>query len=94
VQLPDRIRAAHHWQVGTEFLVEETPEGVLLKPLVADTREHNRIEDVAGCLKSCREHVVSLAEMALPVHAGRGGLANGLDGLNNQALYVAAEHDA
>jgi prevent-host-death family protein len=30
----------------------------------------------------------------LPVHAGRGGLADGLDGLSNQALYAAAEHDA
>jgi bifunctional DNA-binding transcriptional regulator/antitoxin component of YhaV-PrlF toxin-antitoxin module len=63
VQLPDHIRDAHHWLAGMEFLVEETPEGVLLKPLVADTREHTRIEDVAGCLKSRRGHVVSLEEM-------------------------------
>jgi prevent-host-death family protein len=53
--------------------------------------EHTRIEDVAGCLKSRRGHVVSLEEMALPVHVGQGGLANGLDGLNNQALYAVAE---
>jgi antitoxin (DNA-binding transcriptional repressor) of toxin-antitoxin stability system len=34
------------------------------------------------------------APAELPIHAGRGGLADGLDGLSNQALYVAAEHDA
>jgi prevent-host-death family protein len=34
------------------------------------------------------------APVELPVHAGEGGLADGLDGLSNQALYAAAEHDA
>jgi prevent-host-death family protein len=34
------------------------------------------------------------APVELPVHAGRGGLADGLNGLSNQALYAAAEHDA
>ncbi|MDR0674481.1 MAG: type II toxin-antitoxin system prevent-host-death family antitoxin [Zoogloeaceae bacterium] len=34
------------------------------------------------------------APAGLPVHAGEGGLADGLDGLSNQALYAAAEHDA
>jgi prevent-host-death family protein len=32
-------------------------------------------------------------QSGLPVHAGEGGLADGLDGLSNQALYAAAEHD-
>jgi prevent-host-death family protein len=42
-------------------------------------------------------HMLQQAQPApaeLPVHAGRGGLADGLDGLSNQALYAAAEHDA
>jgi antitoxin (DNA-binding transcriptional repressor) of toxin-antitoxin stability system len=34
------------------------------------------------------------APAELPIHAGRGGLADGLDGTSNQALYAAAEHDA
>jgi prevent-host-death family protein len=34
------------------------------------------------------------APVELPVHAGQRGLTDGLDGLSNQALYAAAEHDA
>ena len=61
VVLPSGIRHARHWQAGMEFCVEETPEGVLLKP-VAAASEHSRIEEVAGCLKPRRPRV-SLKEM-------------------------------
>jgi AbrB family looped-hinge helix DNA binding protein len=61
IVLPSGIRRARHWLAGTEFCVEETPEGVLLKP-VAAASEHSRIEDVAGCLKPRRSRV-SLKEM-------------------------------
>ena len=46
VVLPSSIRAARNWKAGVEFSVEETPEGVLLRPLkpFAPTR----IEDVFG----------------------------------------------
>ena len=30
--IPASLRAAHHWQEGAEFLVEEVPEGLLLRP--------------------------------------------------------------
>ncbi|MGE0873732.1 MAG: AbrB/MazE/SpoVT family DNA-binding domain-containing protein [Burkholderiales bacterium] len=33
VVLPSAIRTARNWQAGAEFAVEETPEGVLLRPL-------------------------------------------------------------
>jgi AbrB family looped-hinge helix DNA binding protein len=61
VVLPSGIRHARHWQAGTEFCVEETPEGILLKP-IATPCEHSRIEEVAGCLKPRRPRV-SLKEM-------------------------------
>jgi len=32
VVLPKPIRAAHRWRPGTEFIVEEHGEGILLKP--------------------------------------------------------------
>jgi len=32
VILPKSIRDAHRWQPGTEFVVEETTEGILLRP--------------------------------------------------------------
>ena len=49
VILPKAIRERRQWRAGTRLVVEETPEGVLLKtaPLFAPTRP----EDVAGMLK-------------------------------------------
>jgi AbrB family looped-hinge helix DNA binding protein len=48
VILPKSIRQHRHWDAGTRLVVEETPEGVLLKaaPLFAATRP----EDVYGSL--------------------------------------------
>ncbi|KKW91077.1 AbrB/MazE/SpoVT family DNA-binding domain-containing protein [Sphingobium chungbukense] len=33
VILPKAIREQRHWPAGTKLIVEETPEGVLLKPM-------------------------------------------------------------
>jgi AbrB family looped-hinge helix DNA binding protein len=48
VILPKSIRQHRHWDPGTRLVVEETPEGVLLKaaPLFATARP----EDVYGSL--------------------------------------------
>jgi AbrB family looped-hinge helix DNA binding protein len=48
VILPKAIRQRRHWEPGTRLMVEDTPEGVLLKaaPVFAATRP----EDVAGML--------------------------------------------
>jgi AbrB family looped-hinge helix DNA binding protein len=48
VILPKAIRQRRKWGPGTRLIVEETPDGVLLKPapLFAPTRP----EDVAGML--------------------------------------------
>jgi AbrB family looped-hinge helix DNA binding protein len=46
VVLPSHIRAAHHWQPGVEFSVEDTPAGILLRPLKPFTP--TRLEDVSG----------------------------------------------
>jgi len=47
--LPKSVRDAHHWQPGTEFIVENLPDGVLLRPLKPSTP--SRLEDVAGSLR-------------------------------------------
>ena len=49
VILPKTVRAARAWTPGTEFYVEETPEGVLLRPV--GRFPESKLEDVAGCLK-------------------------------------------
>jgi AbrB family looped-hinge helix DNA binding protein len=49
VILPKSVRDSRAWLPGTRFAVEETPEGVLLRPL-RRFRE-TRLEDVIGCLK-------------------------------------------
>lgn len=48
VILPKTIRQRRHWEPGTRLVVEDTPDGVLLKaaPVLAPTRP----EDVAGML--------------------------------------------
>lgn len=47
VILPKFVRDFHHWVPGTEFVVEDTPDGVLLRP--AKSFKPTRLEDVIGC---------------------------------------------
>jgi AbrB family looped-hinge helix DNA binding protein len=47
VMLPKSLRESHHWVPGTEFVVEDTPDGVLLRP--AKSFRPTRLEDVIGC---------------------------------------------
>lgn len=50
VIIPKAVREAHGWAPGTELIVEERPDGVLLKPLTPFVA--TRIDDVSGCLQS------------------------------------------
>ena len=60
VILPKAIREQRHWPAGTELIVEDTPEGVLLKakPAFAPTRP----KDVFGSL-SYKGPAKSIADM-------------------------------
>jgi len=49
VILPKSVRDARSWEVGTQFAVEDVPEGVLLRPL--KPFGVSTIEEVFGCLK-------------------------------------------
>ena len=46
--LPKSIRAAHNWDTGIEFAVEDTPDGVLLRPL--KPFPPTQLKDVYGCV--------------------------------------------
>lgn len=48
VILPIKIRAAHKWQAGVAFSLEDTPEGILLRPL--KPFKPTRLQDVVGCV--------------------------------------------
>lgn len=48
VILPKAIRLKRNWNAGTKLIVEDTPEGVLLKP--AALFPPTRVEDVFGML--------------------------------------------
>ncbi len=47
VILPKSLRDAHHWTPGTEFEVEDTPEGILLRP--KKRFPATQLSDVIGC---------------------------------------------
>ncbi len=47
--LPKAVRDAHHWEPGTDFSIEDTGDGVLLRPL--KTAQPTRLDDVVGCLR-------------------------------------------
>lgn len=51
VIIPKSVRDAKGWNEGIEFVVEERPDGVLLKPKVAKPFLPTSIEDVFGILK-------------------------------------------
>ncbi len=50
IVLPQAIRDSHAWAPGTEFEVEETSEGILLRPTAKFPE--TKIEMVAGFLRS------------------------------------------
>lgn len=64
--LPKAIRQRRHWEPGTRLVVEDTPDGVLLKaaPVFAPTRP----EDVAGML-AYRGRAKTLEEMDAAIAA-------------------------
>ena len=51
VIIPKSVRDAHGWKAGTEFTVEATPAGLLLKPRKKGNLKRTTIEEVIGCGK-------------------------------------------
>jgi AbrB family looped-hinge helix DNA binding protein len=58
--LPKTIRTSRAWAPGTEFTVEETPDGVLLRPAVLFPE--TTLNQVVGCLRSKRK-MKTIAQM-------------------------------
>ena len=49
VIIPKRIRASRAWRSGTELVVEETSDGVLLRPALRFPK--TTLEEIVGCLR-------------------------------------------
>lgn len=49
IVLPLAVRSSRAWGPGTEFTVEETNDGILLRPI--DVFPQTSLEEVAGCLR-------------------------------------------
>jgi AbrB family looped-hinge helix DNA binding protein len=47
IVIPKRIRAAHNWEPGTEFSVEDLGESIALKPI--RSFRPTKLRDVLGC---------------------------------------------
>jgi AbrB family looped-hinge helix DNA binding protein len=73
VILPKAIREQRHWPAGTELVVEDTPEGVLLKakPVFASTRPKDVFGSLpyGGPVKSTAEMEAGIAAEAKRRHA-------------------------
>jgi AbrB family looped-hinge helix DNA binding protein len=66
IVLPKAVREHHRWSPGTEFIVEETPEGVLLQP--AKKASSVRLDQVIGSLRYTGK-AKTLAEMDAAITA-------------------------
>lgn len=66
VVLPSSIRTARNWRTGVRFAVEDTPEGVLLRPL--KSFPPTRVDEVFGSA-GYRGRSLSLAQMDAAVVA-------------------------
>lgn len=67
VVLPKGVRDAHGWTPGVEFVVENTPSGVLLRP--RSVKRAGRIADLAGKLRRKGRRRVSLKAMKAAIEA-------------------------
>ena len=47
--LPKAVRDTHHWAPGTDFSVEDTGDGVVLRPI--KTGQPTRLDDLVGSLR-------------------------------------------
>jgi AbrB family looped-hinge helix DNA binding protein len=60
IVLPKSIRASRAWAPGTEFTVEESGDGIILRPTRQGTEA--QLDRLVGCLRSNRKPA-SIAQM-------------------------------
>ena len=69
VILPKSIRTAHRWEPGVQFMVEDTADGVLLRPV--NTLQATSLDEVVGCT-GYKGPARSIADMDAAIAIGAG----------------------
>ena len=64
--IPKTVRESRHWCVGTTFVVQEVPQGILLQPV--SSFMPSRLEDVMGCA-AYRGPPLSQSQIGRALHA-------------------------
>ena len=68
IVIPKQVRATHGWEPGLEFIVEDTGDGIKLKPVTPYLEA--KAEEVLGCVgyngpkKSLKEMEAAIAKGA------------------------------
>ena len=47
IVIPEQVRTAHGWEPGLEFIVEDTGDGIKLKPMTPYLQ--TKVEELLGC---------------------------------------------
>jgi len=76
VIIPKPIRSAHHWDAGERLVVEDTVDGVLLRPVALFKR--TTLDDLTRCLK-WKGPAKTLEEMEAAIAKGARKVMNDLD---------------
>lgn len=76
VIIPKPIRSAHHWSAGERLVVEDTADGVLLKPV--SVFKKTTLDDLAKCL-TWKGPAKTLEEMEAAIAKGVQRVMNDLD---------------
>jgi len=68
IVIPKRVRATHGWEPGLEFIVEDTGDGIKLRPVTPYLE--TKAEELLGCIgykgpkKSLKEMEAAIAKGA------------------------------
>ena len=69
IVLPKNIRDAKAWKPGTEFYVEETADGILLRP--TPRFAESALDEIVGCLRSKHKKTPTQMDAAISEGVGR-----------------------
>ncbi|MFI0400964.1 MAG: AbrB/MazE/SpoVT family DNA-binding domain-containing protein [Thiolinea sp.] len=71
VIIPQSIRRTRQWESGQQFIIEETDQGILLRPVKPILFAKTTLQQAAGCLQSAyKGQPKTLEEMESAIRQG------------------------